>query len=245
MREEKLEYNKEFIDTVESLSQANHRILITKNGDSVTIKGNNEASNFCYILTAPTALFNQTVDKIAIIDFTRFKKFYEAMSSKTVASTLMVSIDDQNDATDMIFTNEGRSDKLTLRLGDSSMPTFKASFNTLAEHEVDVEGVMDEDMIDQIQRKISLVGGDYIDVTANDHLLNFCIYTMRSADKADHPVFLEKNPTKFFSLKFAAQILNLIPKGKYKMEIDSDGAISLVQERENGIRLEIMLLAEE
>lgn len=245
MKEEKLEYNKSYIDAVDSLSAVNHRILMSKEGDKVTIKANNLPSNFCYILQAPTSFFGMPVDKIGLVDFTRFKKFYEAMSTKTVSANLSLNIDDDGSAVDMLFKNETRSDTLTLRLGDTSLPTFDASFNELAEHQQDVVSEFDEETIDQLQRKISLIGADYIDVIANDNVLNFCIYTMRSADRADYPVFLSQPSTKSFKLKFTAETLNLLPKGKYKIEIDADGCLYMKQIREDEISVEIMLLAEE
>lgn len=245
MKEEKLEYNKTFIDTLDSLAAVNHRIMISKTGDRVSIKSNNLPSNFCYIVEAPTSYFGMPVDKIGLVDFTRFKKFYEAMSTKTVAANLSLNIDDDNSAVDMIFKNETRSDTLTLRLGDTSLQTFNASFKELAEHNNDVVAEFDEETIDQLQRKISIIGADYIDVIANENVLNFCIYTLRSADRADYPVFLTQPATKSFKLKFTAETLNLLPKGKYKIEIDADGCLNMKQIREDEISVEIMLLAEE
>lgn len=245
MKEEKLEYNKAFIDTVDSLSAVNHRILIDKIGDKVQIRANNLESNFCYVLEAPLSYLNMPTDHIGIIDFARFKRFYEALSSKTTPASLSVTVDDENDAVDMIFKNENRSDKLTLRLGDCSLPTFKPSFNELAEHEKNVVAVFDEETINELQKKISIIGGDYIDVMANEKVLNFCIYTMRSADRADHPVFLEQDASGQFQLKFAAGIVSMLPKGQYNLEIDAGGCLYLKQIREDEISLEIMLLAEE
>lgn len=245
MKEEKLEYQKAFIDTVDSLSAVNHRILIDRIGEKVQIRANNLESNFCYILEAPLSYLNMPVEHIGIIDFARFKRFYEALSSKTSPASLSVMVDDENDAVDMIFKNENRSDKLTLRLGDCSLPTFKPSFNELAENSSDVVAVFDEETINEIQKKISIIGGDYIDVMANEKVLNFCIYTMRSADRADHPIFLESDAAKQFQLKFSAGIISMLPKGKYDVEIDADGCMVLKQIREDEIKLQIMLLAEE
>ena len=245
MQEQKLEYNKSYIDCVDSLSPVNHRIKLTKIGDKVSIKGNNLPSNLCYIIEAPVSYFGMPVDQIGLVDFTRFKKFYEAMSTKTVSASLSLNIDDDGSAVDMIFKNEERSDTLTLRLGDTSLPTFDASFNELAEHQNDVVAEFSEETINELQRKISIIGADYIDVIANENVLNFCIYTMRSADRADYPVFLSQPSTKSFKLKFTAETLNLLPKGKYKIEIDADGCLYMKQIREDEISVEIMLLAEE
>ena len=245
MTEQKLDYNKSYIDVLETLSAVNPRIKVVKNGDKLTIMANNQSSNFCYILEAPVSYFNMPVNEIGFIDFNRFKKFYEAMSSKTVTSTLSVNVDDDGSAVDMIFKNEVRSDKLTLRLGDTTLPTFDSSFHELAEHNQDVAVEFDEETINELQRKISIIGADYIDVTANENVLNFNVYTMRSADRADYPIFLNQPAAKSFSLKFTADTLNLLPKGKYKIDIDADGCLVLVQEREDDIKLQIMLLAEE
>lgn len=245
MQEQKLEYNKSYIDVLETLSAVNPRIKVVKNGDKLTIMTNNQASNFCYIMEAPVSYFNMPVDQLGFIDFNRFKKFYEAMSSKTVNATLSVNVDDDGSALDMIFKNEARSDKLTLRLGDTTLPTFDASFNELAENSKDVSVEFDQETIKELQRKISIIGADYIDVTANENVLNFNVYTMRSADRADYPIFLSQPAAKNFNLKFTAETLNLLPEGKYKIEIDADGCLVLEQEREDEIKLKIMLLAEE
>lgn len=245
MTEQKLDYNKSYIDVLETLSAVNPRIKVVKNGDKLTIMSNNQSSNFCYILEAPTSYFNMPVNELGFIDFNRFKKFYEAMSSKTVFASLSVNVDDDGTAVDMIFKNEARSDKLTLRLGDTTLPTFDSSFQELADHSPDVVVEFDQETIKEIQRKISIIGADYIDVTSNDNVLNFNVYTMRSADRADYPVFLEQPAAKPFAIKFTAEALNLLPEGKYKIEIDADGCLVLFQEREDDIKLKIMLLAEE
>ena len=245
MQEQKLEYNKSYIDVLETLSAVNPRIKVVKNGEKLTIMANNQASNFCYIMEAPISYFNMPVEQLGFIDFNRFKKFYEAMSSKTVSASLSVNVDDDGTAVDMILKNEARSDKLTLRLGDTTLPTFDASFNELAEHAKDVSVEFDEETINELQRKISIIGADYIDVSANDNVLNFNVYTMRSADRADYPIFLSQPAAKQFNLKFTAETLNLLPKGKYNIEIDAEGCLWLNQEREDEIKLQIMLLAEE
>ena len=77
MKEEKIEYDKSFIDLVERLSPVNHRILITKEGAKAVIRSNNEECNFCYIIEAPLKYIGLPVDELGILDFTRFKKFYD------------------------------------------------------------------------------------------------------------------------------------------------------------------------
>lgn len=245
MKEQNLEYNKSFIDTVDSLCGVNHRILISKCGERVKIKSNNLPSSFCYIIDAPLSFFNMPCNQVGLIDFTRFERFYDAMSSKTVPASLSLNLDDENEAVEMIFKNETRSDKLTLRLGDTSLPTFDASFNELAENSKDVTLELDEDTINELQKKISIIGADYIDVDANENVLNFNIYTMRSADRADYPIFLNTPASKNFHLKFTAETLNLLPKGKYNLEVDAEGCLSLYQIREDDIKVQIALLAED
>lgn len=244
MKEEKLAYNKAFIDTVDTLSPVNHRVKIMKEDGNVVIRANNQASTFCYIITAPEDQFAMPVERLGIIDFTRFKKFYEAMSTKTIEPSLSLGIDDQNEACNIYFRNEGRSDKLTLSAGDCTLDTFKSAFNVLAEHASDAVLDFTEEQINELQRRISLVGADYIDISAKDNVLNFCIYSMRSADRADFPITLETPAVKDVNLKFAAEVLTLLPRGNYKMEIDADGCMNLKQVRDDGIELEIMLLAE-
>ena len=245
MQEQKLEYKKSYIDVLETLSAVNPRIKVKKNGGNLTILANNQASNFCYILEAPVSYFDMPVEELGFIDFNRFKKFYEAMSSKTVFASLSLNVDDDGSAIDMIFKNDARSDKLTLRLGDTTLPTFDSSFHELAEHNKDVVVEFDEETINELQRKISIIGADYIDVSANENILNFNVYTMRAADRADYPIFLSAPAAKNFNLKFTAETLNLLPKGKYSIDIDADGCLFLTQEREDDIKLQIMLLAEE
>ena len=224
MKEEKLAYNKAFIDTVDTLSPVNHRIKITKENGNVVIRANNQASTFCYIITAPEDQFALPIERLGIIDFTRFKKFYEAMSTKTIEPSLSLGIDDQNEACNIYFRNEGRADKLTLSAGDCTLDTFKSAFNVLAEHASDAVLDFTEEQINELQRRI--------------------IYSMRSADRADFPITLETPAAKDVNLKFAAEVLTLLPRGNYKMEIDADGCMNLKQVRDDGIELEIMLLAE-
>lgn len=245
MKEEKLEYNKAFIDLVEKLSPVNHRILITKVDDKAVILSNNEDMNFCYVLEAPLSYINMPTDQIAIIDFTRFKKFYDAMSTKTASPSLSITVDDKNDGVSMIFKNPERSDKLSLSLGDASLPTFKPGFKELAPHSNDVVMKLDEEKINEIQKKISIIGGNYIDVASVDSLLNLFIYTMQSADTAEYPIQLETPAAKEFKSKYNASIFPLIPKGDYDVEIDGDGCMFLKQIREDEIKLSIMLLSED
>ena len=117
MTEQKLEYNKSYIDVLETLSAVNPRIKVVKNGDKLTIMANNQSSNFCYILEAPVSYFNMPVNELGFIDFNRFKKFYEAMSSKTVTSSLSVNVDDDG-------SEIGRSTRLnSSHSGQSRMPS--------------------------------------------------------------------------------------------------------------------------
>ena len=245
MKEEKLEYNKAFIDLVEKLSPVNHRILITKVGEKAVIRSNNEETNFCYVLEAPLSYISMPTNQIAIIDFTRFKKFYDAMSTKTASPELSIVMDDKNDGVSMIFKNPERSDKLSLSLGDASLPTFMPGFKELAPHTNDVVLRLDEEKINEIQKKISIIGGNYIDIAPADTLLNFFIYTMQSADTAEYPILLETPGAREFKSKYNASIFSLIPKGNYDVEIDGDGCMFFKQVREDEIKLSIMLLSED
>lgn len=256
MKEEKIEYDKSFIDLVERLSPVNHRILITKEGAKAVIRSNNEECNFCYIIEAPLKYIGLPVDELGILDFTRFKKFYDSMSTKTTPASLSVMIQEKplsldegstvkEEASRIVFKNAERSDKLSLSLGDTSLPTFKPGFHELAEHENHVVTVLTEDMINEIQKKISIIGGNYIDVEPKDNVLNLFIYTMQSADTAEYPILLEQPATQEFKSKYNAAIFSLIPKGDYETEIDLNGCIFLKQKRDDEIKLSIMLLSED
>ena len=102
-----------------------------------------------------------------------------------------------------------------------------------------------EDMIEEMKKKISIVGSDYVDMNVNENVLNFCIYSMRSADRADYPIMLETPCTKSFKLKFFAELFNLLPTANYEAQIDSEGMFFLKQIREDEIDLSVALLSED
>ena len=256
MKEEKIEYDKSFIDLVERLSPVNHRILIVKEDDKVVIRSNNEECNFCYIIEAPLKYIRLPVDELGILDFTKFKKFYDYKSTKTTPASLSVMIQDKplslddgstvkEEASRIVFKNTELTGEMSLSLGDTSLPTFKPGFHELAEHENHVVTVLTEEMINEIQKNISIIGGNYIDVEPKDKVLNLFIYTMQSADTAEYPILLEQPAAQEFKSKYNAAIFSLIPKGDYEKEIDLNGCIFLKQKREDEIKLSIMLLSED
>ena len=234
----------------------NHRILIVKEDDKVVIRSNNEECNFCYIIEAPLKYIRLPVDELGILDFTKFKKFYDYKSTKTTPASLSVMIQDKplslddgstvkEEASRIVFKNTELTGEMSLSLGDTSLPTFKPGFHELAEHENHVVTVLTEEMINEIQKNISIIGGNYIDVEPKDKVLNLFIYTMQSADTAEYPILLEQPAAQEFKSKYNAAIFSLIPKGDYETEIDLNGCIFLKQKREDEIKLSIMLLSED
>ena len=227
-----------------------------KEDDKVVIRSNNEECNFCYIIEAPLKYIRLPVDELGILDFTKFKKFYDYKSTKTTPASLSVMIQDKplslddgstvkEEASRIVFKNTELTGEMSLSLGDTSLPTFKPGFHELAEHENHVVTVLTEEMINEIQKNISIIGGNYIDVEPKDKVLNLFIYTMQSADTAEYPILLEQPAAQEFKSKYNAAIFSLIPKGDYETEIDLNGCIFLKQKREDEIKLSIMLLSED
>jgi len=213
-------YSDSFLSLINELTKINKSVIVTPTDENIKIKMFDPTKSIVYDLVTKKESFD-VEDEIAFYNFVEFYSFYSTLKSGSDLPS--ITVDDNK------ICIAGDNSKLNYNLSDVEIiKTHRPKSITFPDW--DYEFVLDQKIIQELSKMISLIDASYIKMTSHaDGYATIKVYINGVDNAFEKRVELTKisDTEEEFDFDIIADHINKIPSGSYKFQVKNPGRIKI------------------
>lgn len=252
MNNKNIVYNKNYIETVNTITPITSQFIFENKEGKVKLRGNNESGNCLFLLNAPKENFDFTGDdtetNLCFLDYTKFYKLYKEFdnpnddTAKNEQAVLDIEINENtNEAVIMNIKSNMTKCNFKYRLANTDvikkpiikenpkLPTFVASIN------------LSKSMVDILMHRISMIDANYVTFELNEKNCKFIGKNNMTMQEYSEDIKLDTEVDNPIKVTIKADAFKLLPTADYAINFSEQHLIRFEQQRTDGIDLTLFM----